>query len=602
MKRTGGDTEEDLPALKRARTEPEDEHQDLEPTQVVVGMQQQENDGNHDSHPHHHDPLHPSVTPHVFDVGDAEQHESQQHYSQSNHEQHFEPQPPTEQQQQLAEMKPSSDMGGPIPNGLEPGNRDTSTNPQQVHPHSSSPSQAPAMDPPPRFTRRRNAATAKMPAPRVLDPQPHNHAQHNASNASATQQQQQQQPTAPLEEPEEPDQSVEPHKLSTATTENEGATASLLPPSYEMVRTKTPVNPDHFNDFLFALLSYKNDFGNFQVDKDKYPALASWLQLIKREYARFVHHPGVTQVMTMERKKVLESLHVPLTHRGDDHWNRFFTMLETYKERHGHVLVPRLCEVPGLGDWVTDQRRQYKAYKAGKSSQLTKERRDKLQSLGFTWQVRNRPEWEQRFQELLEYKEKHGDCKVPQNLRDNKALGKWVAKQREQYKRKQKGQHSFLSADRQEKLEKVGFAWSVRVPGQALHPALQQLEATTPPHQPHSLSDEAPTDDTTTAANPPLSVVAVPHSAAPRMATTPHESHNATAMKQQQQQQDPLQPLDVHHPHSHIHHPDDEDADHEPIQVNTTTLPTVKDSTSNGGGGEDDNEDPLLVANRAMLV
>jgi hypothetical protein len=41
-------------------------------------------------------------------------------------------------------------------------------------------------------------------------------------------------------------------------------------------------------------------------------------------------------------------------------------------------------------------------------------------------------------------------------------LGKWVAKQREQYKLLRKGQHSFLTPYRLEKLNNVGFVWSVR--------------------------------------------------------------------------------------------------------------------------------------------
>ena len=72
------------------------------------------------------------------------------------------------------------------------------------------------------------------------------------------------------------------------------------------------------------------------------------------------------------------------------------------------------------------------------------------------------PEWEARFQELLDYRTKHGDCKVPQHYKENKALGKWVAKQREQHKLLKKGQHSFLTPYRLEKLNAVGFVWSVR--------------------------------------------------------------------------------------------------------------------------------------------
>ena len=51
---------------------------------------------------------------------------------------------------------------------------------------------------------------------------------------------------------------------------------------------------------------------------------------------------------------------------------------------------------------------------------------------------------------------------VPQHYKENKALGKWVAKQREQHKLLKKGMHSFLTPYRLEKLNNVGFVWSVR--------------------------------------------------------------------------------------------------------------------------------------------
>ncbi|KAL7578407.1 hypothetical protein ACA910_012804 [Epithemia clementina (nom. ined.)] len=257
------------------------------------------------------------------------------------------------------------------------------------------------------------------------------------------------------DDPETSDQAVHAGSAKTPTPSD-----PAVPPSYETIR-HNPTDPVFFHEYLFALISFKVDHGNYSVHKDACPNLYAWLGHMKREYARFTHQP-TTANMTAEQKKILEYLHVPLTHRGDDHWNRFYNMLESYKKRHGHVLVPRVCEVPGLGDWVTDQRRQYKSWKLGKATQLTKDRRERLEKLGFTWQVRYRPEWDQRYAELLEYKKKFGDCKVPQHYRENRALGKWVAKQREQFKLKKKGQHSFLTPDREEKLNSVGFMWQVR--------------------------------------------------------------------------------------------------------------------------------------------
>jgi hypothetical protein len=249
---------------------------------------------------------------------------------------------------------------------------------------------------------------------------------------------------------------------ATPTTDNEAYKPPPKKRTPSGVSTdKNPTDPAFFNDYIFQLLFFKANNNNFHVTKEEDPNVHAFLQHLKKEYKAYASE-STTSVLTQEQMKVLEFLHVPLTSRGDDHWNRFFELLQQYGERHGHVLVPRLCEVPGLGDWVTDQRRQYKAWHQGQPSQLTKERREKLQGIGFAWQVRNRPEWEHRYQELLEYKAKHNDCKVPQHYKENRALGKWVAKQREQFKLLKKGQHSFLTPYRLEKLNNIGFVWQIR--------------------------------------------------------------------------------------------------------------------------------------------
>jgi Helicase associated domain len=224
-----------------------------------------------------------------------------------------------------------------------------------------------------------------------------------------------------------------------------------------------PTDPAHFDHFLFQLLAVRaeTNSGGFNIFKDEYPTLYAWLQVIKKEYKLYSNGSPTTS-LTAQQVLVLESLHVPLTSRGDEHWNRYYDLLQQYQQRHGHVLVPRVCEVPGLGDWVTDQRRQYKAKHHGQSSQMTDARQHQLEQLGFVWHVRNRPEWEVRFTELVEYKAANGDCKVPQHYKPNRSLGKWVAKQREQYKLRLKGQHSFLTPYREEKLNSIGFSWFVR--------------------------------------------------------------------------------------------------------------------------------------------
>ena len=114
---------------------------------------------------------------------------------------------------------------------------------------------------------------------------------------------------------------------------------------------------------------------------------------------------------------------------------------------------------PKLAVFVTDQRRQHRLRQEGKTSQMTDERKAKLDALNFEFSIRERVGWDQRFDELVQYKDAQGNCEVPQSYAPNKALGKWVAKQREQYRNREEGKHSSLTDERLNKLQNVGFKW-----------------------------------------------------------------------------------------------------------------------------------------------
>ena len=71
--------------------------------------------------------------------------------------------------------------------------------------------------------------------------------------------------------------------------------------------------------------------------------------------------------------------------------------------------------------------------------------------------------WSDKFQQLKQYKSKHGHCKVPAVYRTNQ-LGRWVRYQRVLYKKTLKGLDTPLTKERIELLESIGFVWSVRLP------------------------------------------------------------------------------------------------------------------------------------------
>jgi murein L,D-transpeptidase YcbB/YkuD len=68
---------------------------------------------------------------------------------------------------------------------------------------------------------------------------------------------------------------------------------------------------------------------------------------------------------------------------GRTPWSRRYEELKEYKEKFGDCNVPKKwTENQKLLAWVTKQRTQYKLYSAGKESNLTEEKVDKLTELG----------------------------------------------------------------------------------------------------------------------------------------------------------------------------------------------------------------------------
>lgn len=128
-------------------------------------------------------------------------------------------------------------------------------------------------------------------------------------------------------------------------------------------------------------------------------------------------------------------------------WENKFMELVAFKKENGHCNVSKEKEATKkLGTWVGVQR------KMKKSGTLTSDRYEKLNSLGFTWDVK-KSVWDQRFSELVQFKEEYGHCNIPCSYPANKQLGSWVPDQRKIYK---KGK---LSSKKYKKLNDLGFVW-----------------------------------------------------------------------------------------------------------------------------------------------
>eukprot|EP00434_Breviolum_minutum_P031358 symbB.v1.2.027729.t1/scaffold2866.1/size70932/5 len=90
-------------------------------------------------------------------------------------------------------------------------------------------------------------------------------------------------------------------------------------------------------------------------------------------------------------------------------WDRAYQELVAYKGEHGHMLIPsshRTLAGFGLGRWVSLQRQ------AKKSNLLNSQRVQRLDTIGFVWEIQ-KSTWKENFQRLRAYAEEYGHVLVP---------------------------------------------------------------------------------------------------------------------------------------------------------------------------------------------
>ncbi|KAL3776829.1 hypothetical protein HJC23_011159 [Cyclotella cryptica] len=199
-------------------------------------------------------------------------------------------------------------------------------------------------------------------------------------------------------------------------------------------------------------------------------------------------------------------------------WKKHIDELKAFKERHGHINVPRTDEFKKLYRFLDNQGQSYRKLIQGKKSSLTVQRIRDLDQLGLKWKVEpehlilglsqyqtsdgtshsevcgtpsanevNRPigrpkeseSWDRRFEQLKQFHANSGHFRVPcaaaqrgtKRTRENEEiiqtsepdeetikLGKWVKRQRSQFA------SNALPSDRVEKLKEIGFDFK---PGKA---------------------------------------------------------------------------------------------------------------------------------------
>lgn len=196
-----------------------------------------------------------------------------------------------------------------------------------------------------------------------------------------------------------------------------------------------------WEEMFAALVAYKQRFGDCSVPQlwSGNPGLAKWVSRQRGFYT--------TSKLTKDRTRRLEELGI-VWNTFDATWEEMFTALNDYKNRFGDCNVPkRWPDNLKLGRWVLRQRSFRRANK------LSEDRIRRLVELGFVWDPYD-TYWDEMYSDLVDYKDKIGDCKVHLHWSENPQLGAWVSNQRQARKANK------ISEDRIRRLDELDFEWS----------------------------------------------------------------------------------------------------------------------------------------------
>ena len=228
-------------------------------------------------------------------------------------------------------------------------------------------------------------------------------------------------------------------------------------------------NIDYSIDGLIEVIDYTADLNNLLAEIEAQSAYSSWESFIEAivEYKNEYGHCNIPSNHKLYKRclkirknyesgrldenkfKDLDKLGFKwsISVYNDEHWEEMFNELVLFAKEYKHANVPRSYKNKKLATWVQTQRK----YK----DTMSTERKERLLSVGFEFEIgkkRNEKNWEEMFNQLLEFKEEFKHVNVSSRYK-NKKLANWVNSQRKSYKAGK------LSTDRYERLIKIGFVF-----------------------------------------------------------------------------------------------------------------------------------------------
>ncbi len=151
-------------------------------------------------------------------------------------------------------------------------------------------------------------------------------------------------------------------------------------------------------------------------------------------------------------------------------FNQRFEQLMKYKADFGHCNVPetRTSEHYSLGKWCAKIRQSSRALKHGRPPPIryiSTSQFIRLEKEGFVFEPQRCLTFDDRFQQLMNFKAEFGHCNVPRsksNTSRHHSLGLWTAKLRGSYNRIKQGLEPTtckISSAQIQRLDEAGFLW-----------------------------------------------------------------------------------------------------------------------------------------------
>lgn len=209
---------------------------------------------------------------------------------------------------------------------------------------------------------------------------------------------------------------------------------------------------------LEELISYKEKYGDCFVPYSfsESPQLGRWVSHQRLDYSYYLQ--GKKSSMTAERIKALTSIGFEFSTDSKKNQEKLkivstHSLKLSNQDIHNHEFSAsqRSHEVASTSTQMIGPKSK---------SQISNRNKEKCENQVLPHVER----WNERYQELIDYMQRHGDCLVPQKYKINPKLGLWVKSQRRQFKLFQQNgsKESSMTRDRIKKLSEIGFVWDAK--------------------------------------------------------------------------------------------------------------------------------------------